>query len=146
MYKVSEAADIIGVEKVDIFEKMITHKALLDPNITKQDGVTYFDDRGLEILKTLFHTTLEIGSDLQRETEESPKELKVNKPKTRQDKEYEILKKKIDILTNELNNLDRELNVKDELIGKYQFKMLEDLDSISKLQYSLLKKLERSVD
>ena len=146
MYKVSEAADLIGVEKVEIFEKMITHKALLDPNISKQDGVTYFDERGLEILKTLFHTSLEQNQDLDSEEMDSVKEGKPNKIKTRQDKEYDILKRKLKILTDELTNLDQELEVKDELVTKYQFKLLEDLDMISKLQYGLLKKFERSVE
>jgi len=146
MYKVSEAADLIGVEKVEIFEKMITHKALLDPNISKQDGVTYFDERGLEILKTLFHTSLEQNLDSDSEEMDPVKEAKPNKIKTRQDKEYDILKRKLEILTDELTNLDQELEVKDELVTKYQFKLLEDLDMISKLQYGLLKKLERSVE
>ncbi len=146
MYKVSEAADLIGVEKVEIFEKMITHKALLDPNISKQDGVTYFDERGLEILKTLFHTSLEQNQDSDSEEMDSVKEVKPNKIKPRQDKEYDILKRKLEILTDELTNLDHELEVKDELVTKYQFKLLEDLDMISKLQYGLLKKLERSVE
>lgn len=146
MYKVSEAADIIGVEKVEIFEKMITHKALLDPNISKQDGVTYFDERGLEILKTLFHTNLEQNQDSVSEDMDYIKEAKPNKIKSRQDKEYDILKRKLEIITDELMNLDQELEVKDELVAKYQFKLLEDLDMISKLQYGLLKKFERSVE
>lgn len=146
MYKVSDAADIIGVEKVEIFEKMITHKALLDPNISKQEGVTYFDERGLEILKTLFHTSTEHNQSVKNEEHEGSKEHKPNKIKSRQDKEYDILKRKIEIITNELANLDQELEMKDELLSKYQFKLLEDLDMISKLQYALLKKFERSVE
>lgn len=146
MYKVSDAADIIGVEKVEIFEKMITHKALLDPNISKQEGVTYFDERGLEILKTLFHTNTEHNPNVKNEEHEGLKEHKPNKIKSRQDKEYDILKRKIEIITNELANLDQELEMKDELLSKYQFKLLEDLDMISKLQYALLKKFERSVE
>ncbi|MBF4695448.1 hypothetical protein [Fusibacter ferrireducens] len=146
MYKVSEAADIIGVEKVEIFEKMITHKALLDPNISKQDGVTYFDERGLEILKTLFHSSLEQNQDVSSEDVDIIKDAKPNKLKSRQDKEYDILKRKLEIITDELLNLDQELEVKDELVAKYQFKLLEDLDVISKLQYGILKKFERSVE
>ena len=146
MYKVSEAADIIGVEKVEIFEKMISHKALLDPNISKQDGVTYFDDRGLEILKTLFHASLEPNQNPSDDEVEGIKEVKNSKVKSRQDKEYDILKRKLEIITSELSNLDQELEVKDEQVAKYQFKLLEDLEVISKLQYSLLKKLERSVE
>ncbi|GAU75778.1 hypothetical protein [Fusibacter sp. 3D3] len=146
MYKVSEAADIIGVEKVEIFEKMITHKALLDPNISKQDGVTYFDERGLEILKTLFHTSLDLNQSSTSDDMDHIKDVKQNKIKSRQDKEYDILRRKLEIITDELTNLDQELEIKDELMAKYQFKLLEDLDVISKLQYGLLKKLERSVE
>lgn len=142
MYKVSEVADIIGVEKVEIFEKMISHKSILDPSIFKRDGITYFDERGLEILKTLFHTNTAVDLKIEQEI---LKESKSNNPKNKKDKEYDILKNKIQILTNELSNLDEELELKDEILLKHQFKLLEDLDTLSKLQYSLLKKLERQV-
>ncbi|WP_281095082.1 hypothetical protein [Fusibacter bizertensis] len=139
MYKVSDVAELIGVEKTEIFEKMITHKALLDPNISKVDGVTYFDDRGFEILKTLF-------SKVNDETVIEKSEIKPIKSVSKFEKERDILYDKVDILKNELFNLDSELELKDEMILKYQDKLIEDIEHINRLQYMLMKKYEKAVE
>lgn len=140
MYRVSDVAELIGVEKTEVFEKMITHKSLLDPNISKIDGVTYFDERGYEILRTLFSKKKEepLTSD---KTESRPA-----KTITKFEKERDILYDKIDILKNELFNLDSELELKDDMILKYQLKLAEDVESINKLQYSIMKKYEKFVE
>ncbi|MDH8679186.1 hypothetical protein QE109_13585 [Fusibacter bizertensis] len=139
VYKVSDVAELIGVEKTEIFEKMITHKALLDPNISKVDGVTYFDDRGFEILKTLF-------SKVNDETVIEKSEIKPIKSVSKFEKERDILYDKVDILKNELFNLDSELELKDEMILKYQDKLIEDIEHINRLQYMLMKKYEKAVE
>ncbi len=139
VYKVSDVAELIGVEKTEIFEKMITHKALLDPNISKIDGVTYFDDRGFEILKTLF-------SRVNDDSIIEKNEIKPIKSVSKFEKERDILYDKVDILKNELFNLDSELELKDEMILKYQDKLIEDIEQINKLQYMLMKKYEKTVE
>ena len=118
---------------------MITHKALLDPNISKVDGVTYFDDRGFEILKTLF-------SKVNDETVIEKSEIKPIKSVSKFEKERDILYDKVDILKNELFNLDSELELKDEMILKYQDKLIEDIEHINRLQYMLMKKYEKAVE
>lgn len=133
MYKVSDVAELIGVEKTEIFEKMITHKALLDLNISKIDGVTYFDERGFEILKTLFSKNEEI-------TQVEKTEVKPIKSISKFEKERDILYDKVEILKNELYNLDSELELKDEMIQKFQEKLLEDVELLNKLQYQMMKK------
>lgn len=140
MYKVSEVAELLGVEKTEIFEKMITHKSLLDPNISKVDGVTYFDDRGYEILKTLLskHHEEPIVNDRF--------ETRPVKSLTKFEKERDILYDKIEILKNELFNLDSELELKDDMIIKYQLKLAEDVENINKLQFSIMKKYEKFVE
>lgn len=133
MYKVSDVAELIGVEKTEIFEKMITHKALLDLNISKIDGVTYFDERGFEILKTLFSKNEDI-------IQVEKIEVKPIKSISKFEKERDILYDKVEILKNELYNLDSELELKDEMIQKFQEKLLEDVELLNKLQYQMMKK------
>ena len=53
---------------------------------------------------------------------------------------------KIDILKNELYNLDSELELKDDMIIKYQLKLADDVESINKLQFSIMKKYEKFVE
>ena len=140
MYKVSDVAEMIGVEKTEIFEKMISHKSLLDPNLSKVDGVTYFDDRGLEILRTLFSKNREETSHTERN------DTKPTKLVSKFERDREILYDKIDILRNELFNLDSELELKDDMILKYHVKLLEDMEHINKLQYSIMKKYDKVVE
>ncbi|MBS7526536.1 hypothetical protein KHM83_07585 [Fusibacter paucivorans] len=142
MYKISEAAELIGVEKVDIFEKMITHKAILDPNIKKIEGVTYFEERGIAILKTLFFGTQSGEEKLTEEGAETiAPEKRVVKVRSKFERERDILYDKILILKHELVNLDDELSMKDDMLLSYQKKLIEDLDAISKLQTALSKKV-----
>jgi len=136
LYKVSEVAELLGVEKTEIFEKMITHKSLLDPNISKIDGVTYFDDRGYEILMTLFSKSKE---DI---TYNDKADIRPVKLSSKFERDREILYDKIEILKNELANLDSELELKDDMIIKFQMKISEDIDLINKLQFKILKKYD----
>lgn len=148
LYKVSEVAEVIGVEKTEIFEKMITHKTLMDPNIHKKDGVTYFDERGLEILKTLFSKDISSspGELDNLKLEQQNDSIKKNRPLSKFERDRKILIDKMDILKNELMNLDMELKLKDEMILKYQVKVNEDIEALNRFQYALLKKIERIVE
>ncbi|MCD4714560.1 MAG: hypothetical protein K8R73_14850 [Clostridiales bacterium] len=148
MYKVSEVAEVIGVEKTEIFEKMITHKTLMDPNIHKKDGVTYFDERGLEILKTLFSKDISSspGEFDNFKLEQQNDSIKKNRPLSKFERDRKILIDKMDILRNELMNLDMELKLKDEMILKYQVKVNEDIEALNRFQYALLKKIERIME
>ena len=148
LYKVSEVAEVIGVEKTEIFEKMITHKTLMDPNIHKKDGVTYFDERGLEILKTLFSKDISSspGEFDNFKLEQQNDSIKKNRPLSKFERDRKILIDKMDILKNELMNLDMELKLKDEMILKYQVKVNEDIEALNRFQYALLKKIERIVE
>ncbi|MBE0451156.1 MAG: hypothetical protein IBX70_09935 [Clostridia bacterium] len=148
MYKVSEVAELMGVEKTEIFEKMITHKTLIDPNIHKKDGVTYFDERGLEILRTLFSKDISnsLGEFNSLKSEQNNDPTKKNRPLSKFERDKKILIDKMDILKNELMNLDMELKLKDEMIIKYQVKVNEDIEALNRFQYALLKKIERIVE
>lgn len=154
MYKVSEVAELLSVEKTDIFEKMISHKALLEPNIKKIDGVTYFDQRGLEILKTLL-----LKNDVNTDSyEDKGKTGEVsleggeghdgakNVPSSKFEKNRKSFLEQIDILKSELLKLDEEMALKDDLILGYQQKNFEDLELIGKYQQQMLKKISRMVE
>jgi hypothetical protein len=148
LFKISEISEMLGVEKTEIFEKMITHKELLDNNIKKVDGVTYFDERGVEILRMLLlkqetpNDVAEVQEELLTE-EAKPKRSRMT---SKFDRERNILYDKMEILKNELFNLDTQLEMKDEMILKYQTRILQDMDHINKLQYTLMKKYEKSME
>lgn len=142
MYKVGEAADMIGVEKVEIFEKMITHRTLLDPNIKKIDGVTYFEEQAITILKTLFNGSSlnSAHTDVVEHSEKSQIEKRVVKVRSKFERERDILYDKINILKYEIGNLDEALKMKDDQIFSFQEKLIDDLDVINRLQAQISKK------
>ena len=148
MFKVGEVSELLGVEKTEVFEKMISHKELLDHNIKKIDGVTYFDERGLEILRMLL-SKQEVPADVPIAAEDSLSDQgspKRSRMISKFDRERNILYDKIEILKSELFSLDTQLEMKDEMILKYQARVVEDLDQINKLQYILMKKYEKSME
>ncbi|MBM7560992.1 hypothetical protein [Fusibacter tunisiensis] len=139
MYKVSDVSELIGVEKTEVFEKMITHRALLESHIHKEDGVTHFNERGLEVLKTLFGIEID-QYDKSVVKALAKKDFASNE--VRQDRDRKILLDKISILINEMDNLDRELSLKDKMIEQYQQKIAEELENMGMLQNIIVKKLE----
>ena len=50
MYKLSEVAKKLKVEKVLLFEMLLTKGEYLDKHIKKEHGVTYLSDKGIEIM------------------------------------------------------------------------------------------------
>lgn len=148
MYKVSDVAERLGVQNTDIFEKMIAHRALLNPHLNKVDGVIYFDDRGVEILKTLCSKAESEASEVPAPPEhsEAPTKPKTEGKRTyrsRSQRERDVLHDQIQILKSEIFNLDAELEHKDEMILDYQKKIFEDMERINRLQYRFLKITER---
>ncbi len=145
MHKISEVAELLLVEKTEIFAKLISHKSLLEPNIKKIDGVTYFDQRGVEILKTLLNKPTSIDEQPpvaeEAEVEVLSEEPVRKQPLTRYEKERKVYMDQIEILKAELVRLDDELAVKDALIEDYQDKLDKTLETFNAHQLVLLKKI-----
>lgn len=54
MYKIREVAKLLNVETVDIHKKLISLKAELRGHVTKINGITQIDDKGIEIISRGF--------------------------------------------------------------------------------------------
>jgi uncharacterized protein (DUF2225 family) len=145
LYKISEVADLFGIEKTEVFEKMISHRNLLDPNIHKQDGVTYFTEHGLEILRTLMGIETH-STNTDQEMPDINETIRKSRPLGKVDREKKILLDKMDILIHEINALDQELILKDEMISKYQDKLDDELEAMNRFQSIILKNLENLME
>lgn len=51
MYKVKEAADQLGVSRVEIFEILLSQRDVFEPYVTKKNSITYISEEGLAFLK-----------------------------------------------------------------------------------------------
>lgn len=51
MYKVKEAADQLGVSRVEIFEILLSQRDIFEPFVTKKNSITYISEEGLLFLK-----------------------------------------------------------------------------------------------
>lgn len=118
MYRVAEVAKMLGVDNTEIYEKLISHKSILDSAVSKEEGINMISERGVEILSTLLgsHADYELA-----EPQEEKKQL------TKHDKDRQIIKSKIDILNNEIDALDEEISVKDQKIQVLTLQLLEIL-------------------
>lgn len=151
MYKVSEVAEMLSVEKVKIFEVLIVHDIKLAPYITKDKHISYINDVGVrEIEKIIFNIIDELETNEILEYKENILEENIKKEDIVSDliKESEnrigTLKKNIIDLKRELNSLDNDLRHKDDAIINYQEIIDEDIDWIIKLekQIDILNKVD----
>lgn len=53
MYKVKDAADQLGVTRVEIFEILLSQRELFDPYVVKKNSITYISDEGMSLLKSV---------------------------------------------------------------------------------------------
>lgn len=55
MYKLSDAAIKLNIEKVYLFELLMTKSEVLNEHVVKEYGVTYISDKGLQIIDDIIH-------------------------------------------------------------------------------------------
>jgi len=138
MYKLSEIAENFNVERTEIIEALIDHRTLLDDHVVKKMGITYVDDRGIEILYKLL-----IAPSNANEIKDKPlKKNKINKYNTEEFKDYINIEEKLRLNISELKNdilaLDTEIQKKDKFLIDYQEKLLEINRLLVKYEENLL--------
>ena len=132
MYKVSEVAEMLSVEKVKIFEALIVNDELLSPYVTKERHVSYISDDGVrEIEKIIFdfYTPDEeiIEVNINDDEDEVIDEDRIDKIIRVCNEKKKNLKNEIIDMKRQLNLLDNELRHKDDAIRNYQEILNEDL-------------------
>lgn len=138
MYKLSEIAENFNVERTEIIEALIDHRTLLDDHVEKKMGITYVDDRGIEILFKLL-----IAPSDKNEVKDKPlTKNKVNKYNIEEFKDYINIEEKLRLNISELKNdilaLDTEIQKKDKFLIDYQEKLLEINRLLVKYEENLL--------
>jgi hypothetical protein len=138
MYKLSEIAENFNMERTEIIEALIDHRTLLDNHVEKKMGITYVDDRGIEILYKLLIAP-------SKNNNQGNKPLKENKMKqynTEAFKDYINIEEKLRLNISELKNdilaLDTEIQKKDKFLIDYQEKLLEINRLLVKYEENLL--------
>ncbi|HKL42322.1 MAG TPA: hypothetical protein VJ962_07075 [Clostridia bacterium] len=138
MYKLSEIAENFNVERTEIIEALIDHRTLLDDHVEKKMGITYVDDRGIEILYKLLIEPLKV-----KENKDKPlKKNRISKYNTEEFKDYINIEEKLRLNITELKNdilaLDTEIQKKDKFLIDYQEKLLEINRLLVKYEENLL--------
>lgn len=65
MYKVKEAADVLGVTRVEIFEIMVSQRELFEPYVSKKNSITYISEDGLNLLKQILASNAETSENVE---------------------------------------------------------------------------------
>lgn len=125
MYKVKEAADLLGVTRVDVFEILLSQRELFEPYVDKSNSITYISEEGLELLRQMLEknfklreTHLEIAQEQAIKIELEQNELQSSQNLTEVILEEEVIEDLI--LTEDQAVLDDENEVD-------TFEDLEDL-------------------
>ena len=141
MFKVSEVAEMLSVEKVKIFEALILHDEALSPYVTKERHLTYVSEVGVRKLEQVLFTSGPIEEEIIEEFEEEYIELskddQLDSYLKKQEEVKDSLRNELIELKRQLNLLDRELRLKDDAILNYQ--------AIIKDDFSWMKKLDAKV-
>lgn len=161
MFKVSEVAEMLSVEKVKIFEALILHDTLLAPYVTKERHLSYISEVGVRKLeKILFSKNLDQALEIELE-EEAP--LETHEPQETPDKIDPLPQEKVvdqmDIfiekteekkanlrneiieLKRKISHLDKDIKMKSDSIDQFQNILSEDL----KWTHDLMIKIELSM-
>ena len=136
MYKLSEIAENFNIERTEIIEALIDHRTLLDDHVDKKMGITYIDDRGIEILYKLLIASTDEGKN------DKPLNNRNKKYTTEEFKEYVNIEEKLRLNITELKNdilvLDTQIQKKDKFLIDYQEKLLDINKLLVKYEENLL--------
>lgn len=136
MYKLSEIAENFNIERTEIIEALIDHRTLLDDHVDKKMGITYIDDRGIEILYKLLIASSDEGKN------DKPLNNSNKKYTTEEFKEYVNIEEKLRLNISELKNdilvLDTQIQKKDKFLIDYQEKLLDINKLLVKYEENLL--------
>lgn len=150
MYKVSEVAEMLAVEKVKIFEALIVHDELLSPFVIKERHLSYITEDGVRTLEKILFG---IEAELEDNTIVEEVEIEVvfeedhldhlDQFIRRNDEKKNLYKNEIIDLKRQINILDKEMRLKDEAISRYQEIFSDDLKWMAKFEVkSVLTKTE----
>jgi len=138
MYKISEVAEMLAIEKVKIFEALIVHDEVLSPFVIKERHLSYITEDGIKKLeKLLFGIEPELEENIIIEEDEIEVIFEEDHldqfVKRNEDKKNQLRNEIID-LKRQINILDKELRMKDDAILHYQNIFNDDLKWINQLE------------
>ncbi len=151
MYKISEVAEMLSVEKVKIFEALIVHDEVLSPFVSKERHLSFISDEGVrKIERIIFNipepveveiVPIEAVQEEKDPIKEKESEIEVEMEEEAFDRKIrdcilkrESLKNEIVDLKRQVNTLDKDLRLKDEAVINYQKILSEDLIWLIKLE------------
>jgi len=129
MFKLSEAAELLNIEKIKIIEKIMISNELFKDNVQTNNHLMYINKEGLATLAEIFGVTLHIEEEIDEE--------KIDK-KIDKDEDIKILEEEVNRLNDELNILNHEVRAKEGIIVRY----LKAISNDNEKDMELLKYLD----
>lgn len=145
MYRVIEAANMLGVSKVTIYKKISLFKKELKPYIHKKRNITFIDEEGVQIIKdslvanqVIADTALkdEQISDLKKEVEESDSQIKLMNERmiVVQRDHMEDLQLLISTLQAQVNLKKTQIESKNQLIKNFKDLVAYNKEQIKRIE------------
>lgn len=156
MYKIGEVANMLNVEKVIIFEKLISKAKEIEPYIIKDKGITYFTDFGVEVMNALIYggpmpkekeneNELENSDDISEYLDTDDNDYISSDDIKSINDERARIKKEIMACRNRLIELDGQHKQIDEIIQHYHNMLKEDMDFIRVAENKLTYRMDQVI-
>lgn len=152
MYKVKEAADQLGVSRVEIFEILLSQRDLFEPYVRKENSITYISEEGLLLLKSRIQSVGEVKAaplapiEIEENVVEEIKNISLEPLdisdglsdwlreihddgllSDQYDHKLREIRNQITGIRNKILNLDSEIKMKDDAIRHYHEIMKDDI-------------------
>lgn len=136
MYKVKDAADQLGVTRVEVFEVLLSQRDQYEPYVVKKNSITYISEEGLNLLREHFGLKVIKLKELPTEDNVQVKEVVLDELET----SITVVEPENEhFWTNPPESKEfTPLETDDESIGRW----LNEIQSDSELSFSLDSKLK----
>lgn len=125
MFKLSEAAELLKIDKIKIIEQIMISNELLKNNIQTKNHLIHINKEGMMLLVEIFETTLHIEEEIEEE--------KIDEKKPDKDEELKILEEEVERVKGNLKELTNKILEKEKLIDRYLHALNNDNEKDKKL-------------
>lgn len=147
MYKVKEAADVLGVTRVEIFEIMLSQREIFEPFVEKNNSITYISEEGLKLLRVMLESDLKPQKDSTESFEPVLAEMPIQVDALIEEPHLSIIEAEEPEVDEQMTmsvRPPREIEEEDDLIGQW-LKDIQDEDAQADIHDSKLKDLRGQV-
>jgi hypothetical protein len=146
MYRIHECASFLNIDSYEIHHILLEYNDILDKFLKKDRGITYIDEDGVLVIKTILDGSFERAKPVTETLQSDSSSLG-----TTELSQNEIKNEELDTLFNvvldkfeTIERLDKEIDMKSKVLNDNLYIILDDLNWSEQLQNSIITEFEDS--